>query len=966
MANDTKVEKVQLEVSANGNPARKELNRLDNEAQKLKNTMRDLAAAGKKNTEEYKNAAASLKEVEQQMNKVRASIDISKMTMRELNAELRKLKGAAKDIEPMSKAYWENKKAMDAVIARQKELRTGMSSFAQSIAKYKDQIVFGGMAAGALALYTGISNIIKVNVEFERSLKNLQAITGVGAQDLKFYASAAKDIGLSTTTSAEDAVEAFKLIASAKPDLLNAKEALVAVTKEAIHLANASGLSLPEAATRLTDAMNQFSAPAREAGKYVNILAEGARLSAAEVPDITSALLEFGVAAKSSNVSISESVALIEAMAEKGVKGAEAGTKLRNVLAKGFSPKGLDKAAIADLEAMGVNLDVLSNKNLSLQVRLQELAKIKDNDIALTHVFGLENKIAAQVILENTERVNELSVALGKDGLTTAIDQAAVNMDTLGSAANRFTNTWNAIMTDEEGGLNGALKSFVKWGTEAIKTMDFLLAKANFGSKKDKAYNRRTLAGNKVVEEYSDSAKDMTADELAKELVEKQRTLNYLINQRNSMPYGDEANAITQQIVVYSKMKAVIYENLKQIQEAELTAAKKSEALTLGNVQDAKKKIDQVEGHIKKIKELHSEFFKLTGYETEKEFFEAMEKENLYQEKLAASRAAEPAERDAQNNIDEFGFPSLNAWGESTGNADVESDKEAAERAKREAKEEEERQAFLKLEKDKQDAQAETFENWVKREDEKIKKTLNGLQVSLGFFRAFDNFKTVRENAELARLDENSARAKEIRIAQAKREKNLALQEAIIATALGVAQNLGNPIAAGVAAATGLLQIATIQNTEIPEAKYGIKRIPGNKHSNGGMDVIDPKTGRAVLNIEKDEALIPGATVDANEPLIDAMLNNYGKPIGIDWLYKNLSASIKGFTSNSTSTIVNNNTVNNQTSNSSDGIKELSNSIKRMEQSILQSNKGPINLSMYELRKKQKEIDIIERNAGTF
>jgi TP901 family phage tail tape measure protein len=954
-------DEVQLEVVANGNPARKALAELDMEAQKLKNTMRD----NKRGTEAYIEASKKLKDVEQNMAKVRKEIGLNQMTLKELNKELSSLKNKRQFIDPMTDAFKENRKAIEAVIARKKELETGLGKFGQAINSIKKELMFVGVAGATAAVYAGISNIIKVNVEFEKSLRNLQAITGVGIQDLQFYAAAAKNIGLTTTTSASDAVEAFKLIASAKPDLLNAKEALVSVTKEAINLANASGLSLPEAATRLTDAMNQFSAPAREAGKYVNILAEGARLSAAEVPDITSALLEFGVAAKSSNVSISESVALIETMAEKGVKGAEAGTKLRNVLAKGFSPKGLDKAAIADLERMGVNLDVLSNKNLSLQDRLQELSKIKNDDIALTRVFGLENKIAAQVILENTGRVNELSVALGKDGLSTAADQAATNMDTLASAGTRFTNTWNAVTTDENGGLNGLLKGFVNWATKAVLAMDHILTRANFGKIKDRRYNEGTAYVNKATDEFRSKANDMGAKELADTLMEEQKMIMGIIAKRNELKEGQEYDLLGQALVLSHKKKAIIYENLKQIQDAEVEAAKKSEAITKATVDDAGKKIKQVEDHISKIKKLHSEFFKLTGYETEKEFFDAMDKENAYQDKLAASRAAEPGERDRQNNIDLFGFGSLSEMGNVQGDADVQNDKDAADKAKREAKEEEERQAFLKLEKDKQDAQAETFGNWFKHQENKINKELNNAQAVQGLFVAFDNFKRVKENAEIARLGENSEAAKRIRIEQAKREKKLALAEIAIKTAMNVVAQFPNYLMMALAASTGIAQAAAVSSTPIPEAKYGKKRVQGPSHSQGGMNVIDG-SGRPVLNIEGGEGIIPGATVDANEHIIDAMLSNYGKPLSMDWLYKNSTANVRGFSANSSSNVINNTTVNNQSSSTGDGMKELTNSVKRMEQALNNNNSKPVTLGLYDLRKKQKEMDIIERNAGSF
>lgn len=939
-------DEIQLEVVANGNPARKALAELDMEAQKLKNTMRD----NKKGTEEYITASKKLKEVEASMAGVRKEIGLNQMTLKELNKELTALKGKRQYIDPMTDAFKENRKEIEAVIARKKELESGMGKFGQAMSSIKGSLMFGGVAAAAAVVYEGIANVIKVNVEFEKSLRNLQAITGVGTQDLHFYAGAAKNIGLTTTTSAKDAVEAFKLIASAKPDLLNAKEALVAVTKEAINLANASGLSLPEAATRLTDAMNQFSAPAREAGKYVNILAEGARLSAAEVPDITSSLLEFGVAAKSSNVSISESVALIEAMAEKGVKGAEAGTKLRNVLAKGFSPKGLDKAAIADLQSMGVNLDVLSNKNLSLQERLKELAKIKDNDIALTHVFGLENKIAAQVILENTDRVNELSVALGKDGLTTATDQAAVNMNTLASATDRFTNTWNAVMTDENGGLNGALKSFVNWGTKAILAMDHILTRANFGNRKDRTYNEGTAVVQKKVDEFSARANEMDSKELADTLVKEQDAINKLIEKRKELKKDtQDYDFATLEIAMHSKMKAVIYENLKQIHDAEIEAAGKSKQLSEASIAEGEKKVKQVEKHIKKLEDLRSAFLKDTGYKTEKELWDAMDAENAYQDKLKQSRDAEEMER-------ETGFPSLFAMGEAQGNADVES----AEKDKRDAKMQAEIEAYQKAEKEKQAAQAETFDKWVERHDQQISKTVNGFSEGLKIFKAFDNFKTIKENAEIARLGENSERAKQIRIDQAKREKNLARQEAIIAMALGIAQNLGNPIAAVAAGITGALQIATIEATEIPEAKYGVKRVVGPSHEQGGINAID-KNGKPVLNFEGDESIIPGATTDANEPVIDALLGSYGKPISMDWLYKNTTANVKGFSKSETS-VTENKTTNNYNSSDTKGMHALIESNLRIERALMQNKE--VAISLYQLRKAQDEVSVLERSAG--
>lgn len=292
-----------------------------------------------------------------------------------------------------------------------------------------------GLAEGFNFLKDSVAEFSKV----ESSLKNLQAITGVSNKDLEFFAENAEKLGINVKGGAEAVVEAYKLIGSAKPELLENKDALNAVTESAILLSQAAGLELPDAATRLTDALNQYGASADEAGKFTDILAAGAKFGAAEVPQITDALLKFGVAAKSSNISVQESVASIELLAEKGLKGAEAGTALRNVFSKLSAAKALPKEAIRELEAAGVNIEKLSDNSLSLNERLKELSKIQGDATAITKVFGLENKTAGEILISNLPRLQSLTTAVDTAG--TALEQASINTDTFEQKQLRLENT---------------------------------------------------------------------------------------------------------------------------------------------------------------------------------------------------------------------------------------------------------------------------------------------------------------------------------------------------------------------------------------------------------------------------------------------------------------------------------------------------------------------------------------------
>ena len=103
-------------------------------------------------------------------------------------------------------------------------------------------------AIGVTAVAATMVKVIGVHAKFGEAVQDLSAITGATGKDLEFYKEQALAIGEATTLSATQAVIAFKLIASAKPDLLASKEALAAVTQEAVTLAEAASIDMPEAA----------------------------------------------------------------------------------------------------------------------------------------------------------------------------------------------------------------------------------------------------------------------------------------------------------------------------------------------------------------------------------------------------------------------------------------------------------------------------------------------------------------------------------------------------------------------------------------------------------------------------------------------------------------------------------------------------------------------------------------------
>ncbi len=327
----------------------------------------------------------------------------------------------------------------------------------------------GALVTGAMAALRGATKTIN---DFEQGIADLKAITGATGDDLEYLKKQAIDLGAKTKGGAIAVVEAYKLIASAKPELLEDVKALNAVTEATLILAQASGMELPKAATALTDAMNQYGVDAKEAIPFVDALAAGAKYGSAEIENETESLLKFGAVARTSNVNIKESVGLIQLMAENGEKGAEAGTKLRNILLKISAPDALPKEAQAIFKELGIDMEFLKDKSIPVQQKLEALKPLLQDNANIVKVFGIENATAALNVLGHTDRLAELTSKMGEVGV--ASEQAAIKMDTVQGKSDLLASKYDSLILSVSTG-GGAVSNFFKfWIDGASSALDGL------------------------------------------------------------------------------------------------------------------------------------------------------------------------------------------------------------------------------------------------------------------------------------------------------------------------------------------------------------------------------------------------------------------------------------------------------------------------------------------------------------
>jgi TP901 family phage tail tape measure protein len=341
----------------------------------------------------------------------------------------------------------------------------------------KNLISAFGVTGGIVAFASAMKGAYETVNTFEQGVADLSAITGATGKDLEYLKNQAIELGQETKGGASAVVEAYKLIASAKPELLNNVEALNQVTEATLLLAKAANMEMPAAATALTDAMNQFGAGAEEAQYYVDALANGAKYGSAEIPQLTEAVLKFGAVSKSSNINIKESVALVELLAENGLKGADAGTAIRNVLLKISAPDALPRRAREEMERLGISFDMLKDKTIPIADKLENLKPLLKDNASIVKIFGLENATAAINILSHTDRLKDLTSKMGEYG--TANEQARVRMDTVQNKTGLMKSTYDSlilsigtgkgVISDFFGtmidGITGGLKDLIRLNT---------------------------------------------------------------------------------------------------------------------------------------------------------------------------------------------------------------------------------------------------------------------------------------------------------------------------------------------------------------------------------------------------------------------------------------------------------------------------------------------------------------------
>ena len=270
----------------------------------------------------------------------------------------------------------------------------------------------------------------------ETKLAELEAIAGPTAEELALVEKCARNTAKEFGVSAAGAVESYKLLLSQlSPELTKNGEALNHMGENVATLSKMMSNDATAAAEVLTTAMNQYGvsmddplAASDRMWEMMNTMAAAAREGSAELPQISEALKQCGMASKAAGVSFEETNAAIQVLDKAGKKGSEGGVALRNVMSTLAQGRFLPKDVREELSAAGVSINDLTDKSKTLTERLSVLKPVMADDALFSKLFGKENSAAAMALVSGIPKVEQWTEAI--TGTTTAIDQSQIVMET--------------------------------------------------------------------------------------------------------------------------------------------------------------------------------------------------------------------------------------------------------------------------------------------------------------------------------------------------------------------------------------------------------------------------------------------------------------------------------------------------------------------------------------------------------
>ena len=417
---------------------------------------------------ETKEKLATLKTAAEQANTALANGEISKEQYDALQREIVETEQDLKNLETRAN---QSATAVQKIAATGEKLKTvgdNISSAGQKLLP----VTAGVTALGTASVTTAAnfeSSMSQVQATMGITKDSMSKVNGQSVNTMDTLSKLAKKMGAETAFSASECAEALNYLALAGYDT----EQMCNTLPTVLNLAAAGDIALADASDMVTDAMSALGMGVDEAETMVDQMAKTASTTNTSVAQLGEGILTIGATAKSIKGGTAELNTALGILANNGIKGAEGGTHLRNIILSLQSPT--DTAA-KQMEALGLSVydsegnmrslnDILGDLNTSMD----GMTSAEKSNI-ISKIFNKTDLSSVNALLANTGGTwDELQQKIIESGgaaqqmADTQLDNLQGQITILKSALEGLAISFGELLMPAIKQIVGWVQTFVDW-----------------------------------------------------------------------------------------------------------------------------------------------------------------------------------------------------------------------------------------------------------------------------------------------------------------------------------------------------------------------------------------------------------------------------------------------------------------------------------------------------------------------
>ena len=296
---------------------------------------------------------------------------------------------------------------------------------------------------------------------FDDSMRQVKATMNASTDDYEKLSDAAQAAGASTRFTASQSADALNNLALAGYDAEQAIEMLPNV----LNMAAAGGMGLAEASTLMTDSSAALGIAMGDVSAFSDQIAVTSQKTNTNISQLGQAILTIGGTAKNLAGGRVELNTQLGILANNGIKGAEGGTHLRNVLMSLTSPtseaeKMMKKLGVTVYDAQG-NLRSTNDIFVELSAAMENMTSA-DKTNAINAIFNKTDIAAVNALLGNCgDKYNKLAEQI-TNSTGAAADMAGTMEEGLGGAMRSLDSAIEGVKIAAGKAIAPAMQSVVQ------------------------------------------------------------------------------------------------------------------------------------------------------------------------------------------------------------------------------------------------------------------------------------------------------------------------------------------------------------------------------------------------------------------------------------------------------------------------------------------------------------------------